>query len=384
MRHGLSDLRRGVWPRLMGGVVVLSLLWALTACVGSPEAGSVPTPTSAPLRPTQTIRLVWVSSYHNRDPWTLQIQTGILETLARNGYSLAEGTLEWKPIYMDVTQSPLASDMTPVADLVIARVQAFNPTVVIVSDDEAIRTVIPRYPDARLPFVYCGLNSDPQEYDLVRPNVTGVLEVVRPEQNLEIARAFVGGSGRYLILSDASVSGKIMARNIYQTLKAYRPESPPAFRVTSEWEVWQNVVLQAGNYDFILLTSVSYAQDSEGNDMDQATLLAWMLENSPVPFFAVSSEAIRHGAVAGLTPSGYAQGARAAELTLRIVQGTSPAAIPVDASGRSALLMNLAAARKWELPIPVTFPLVAEVYRVLPSSTLPAAVNAPPQGGVND
>ncbi len=367
------SLRRGL------GLGLLALTCGLLSCSAAREFDSrPPAPTPVSSQAPRTLRLAWVSSYTDSDPWTLQIQNGILETLARNGYSRVEDTLEWEPVYMNIAQYVLPSHIAPAADAAIAQVQAFQPDLVIVSDDEAIRTVIPHYPDAQTPFVYCGLNNDAQEYDLNRPNVTGVLEVLRPEQNLEIARAFVNDTGHYLILSDASASGRLMAQNVYQALKTYQPDAPePDLLVTAQWQTWQAEVLGAGDYDFILLTSAYYVWDSGGQYMDQETLLAWMLENSPVPVFAMSSRAVRYGAVAGLAPSGYAQGARAAELTLRIIHGDSPATIPVDTSARSVLLMNLAAARKWNLPIPLAFPLLAEVYEVLP---LPLT----PQGGAHD
>lgn len=373
---GGTSERRALY-RLLRGLVGLAWVWGLLSCAAPPESrepGALP----APPRPAQTLRLAWISSYPASDPWTLQIQSGMLETLARSGYSRAEGTLVWEPIAMNGVYTSEAA-LLPLADAAIAQAQAFRPDLVIVSDDEAIHTVIPRYPDAQVPFVYCGLNGDPQTYAIVRPNVTGVLEVLRPEQNLEIARAFVAGTGRYAVLSDASFSGAMMAEGVYETLAARHPDAPPALWVTARWAEWQTAVRQAAAYDFILLVSANYVLDSEDNVMDQATLLAWTVENAPVPVFAMSREAVRYGAVAGLAPAGYAQGARAAELALHIVQGTSPAVIPVDAAGQSMLLMNLAAARRWDLAIPVTFPLLAEVYQALP-----AARGGTAPGGAHD
>jgi len=196
-----------------------------------------------------------------------------------------------------------------------------------------------------------------------------VLEGLHPMQNLAIARAFMGESSTFLILSDASTSGRIRAERAYQTMRAEEPNTPfPGFAVTSQWERWQDATLSAKKYDFILLAASDFVWDDRGHRIEQTELMAWMLEYSPVPVFAMSETAVRSGAVAGLVAPGYDQGRMAAEVALRMVQGVHPTSIRFAVPARNTLVMNLAAASNWNLPIPVSFPLVAHVYTTLPNS----------------
>lgn len=358
-------------------ILCLCLLLSVLSGCNEPPLTSAPTETSVSeatlLLPT--VRLMWVNSYADDNSWSLEIRRGIEDVLTRAGYVDNDGSLIWKSVAMNVPSGMPLPGLYPLADAVIAEIQTFQPDVVIVSDDEAARTIIPRYPDLDLPFVFCGLNSDPQEGDLIRYNVTGVLEVLHPIQNLAIARAFVppSESNNYIILSDASTSGNINAWKVYETLRAYEPDAvSPAFWVTGQWELWQKIVLDTADYDFILLISSNFVWDSRGHYVEQAELMAWMLENSAVPVFAMSETAVRSGAVAGLVAPGYDQGAAAAEVALRIAQGSHPASIRTAIPAHNTLVMNLAAAANWRLPIPVAFPLVAHVYTALPHSGGPA------------
>ena len=349
--------------RLLLGLSVL--LGVLSSCARSLPDTAVPVKT--PLVPSRPLRLMWINSYAEDNYWSMEIRQGIHDVLTREGYVVETGTLIWQVVMMDVPQYSSLLELYPLADAIIEDIQAFEPDVVLVSDDEAAQTIIPRYSDANLPFVFCGLSSDPQSSDLIRSNVAGVLERLHPVQNLAIARAFVGGTGNYVILSDASTSGNFDAWEVYTALRAYEPEAEnPGFWVTNHWELWQDIVLDSGDYDFILLINSNFVWDTGNQYVSQADLMAWMLENAPVPVFAMSQTAVREGAVAGLVPSGYSQGAIAAENVLRIVRGAHPTSIRTGASADNILVMNLAAASNWGLPIPVSFPLVARVYGALP------------------
>ncbi len=342
-------------------------LW-LPACrsEGDLPTSSAPGQVSLAVEP---LHIVWVNSYRADDPWSLQIQSGVLEMLARSGYSIAEDTLVWDALHMGVAQHISEREIEPIAEDMVAKIEELQPDLVMVSDDEAARAVIPRYPHTDMPFVFCGLNGDLVAHDLVRPNVTGVLETLRPVETVKIARAFVGNTGNYMLLSDASPANKDSAVHAFQELVADDPAAPrPEFWMTARWQMWQELVLGAEDLDFIVLVSSNFVWDNVGRYVEQEELMAWMVENSPVPVFALSNQAVFQGAVAGLVPYGYDQGVAAAEIAVQIVQGSPPASIDVTPAQRNLLVMNLAAAYNWNLPIPIAFPLAARVYRTLPAT----------------
>lgn len=351
--------------RLWGLIVALSFV---AACQ---PVQNVALPTPAPSAPARdTLRLFWVNSYTEDDFWSQQVRTGILETLARGGYASVDDTLEMETFHMGMRQVSVIDDVRPAALQAIERLADFQPDIVIVSGDEATRTIIPLYFDPTLPFVFCGFSGDLNQYGLDLLNVTGVVEALHPVQTVAMAYAFVEDAQQYMVLGDGSVSGKARALSAYSALgQSQYGASTPLFRMVETWSRWQTTVLEdASQVDFILLASYQGIVDDSGQLIDEQEVMTWMLDNSPVPVFALSNIAIINGAVGGLVSYGYEEGVSVGEVVIRLAAGEMPADIPIRGPARNLLAVNLAATRRWNLRIPITFPLAARIYSTLPAS----------------
>ena len=351
--------------RLWGLIVALSFV---AACQPVQNV-ALPTPVpSAPAR--DKLRLFWVNSYTEDDFWSQQVRTGILETLARGGYASVDDTQEMETFHMGMRQVSVIDDVRPAALQAIERLADFQPDIVIVSGDEATRTIIPLYFDPTLPFVFCGFSGDLNQYGLNLLNVTGVVEALHPVQTVAMAYAFVEDAQQYMVLGDGSVSGKARALSAYSALgQSQYGASTPLFRMVETWSRWQTTVLEdASQVDFILLASYQGIVDDSGQLIDEQEVMTWMLDNSPVPVFALSNIAIINGAVGGLVSYGYEEGVSVGEVVIRLAAGEMPADIPIRGPARNLLAVNLAATRRWNLRIPITFPLAARIYSTLPAS----------------
>ncbi|MGC9396525.1 MAG: ABC transporter substrate-binding protein [Anaerolineae bacterium] len=345
------------YVRLLELIILLTLV---VAC--RPAQPTAPLTTPAPAR--AKLRLFLVNSYTEDDSWSQQVRTGILETLARKGYASVDGTLEIETFYMDVRQVSVIDEATPAALRAIERLAEFEPDIVVVSGDEAARTIIPLYFDPTLPFVFCGVSGDLDSYGLDLPNVTGIVESQHPVQTVALAYALVEGVQQYMVLGDGSVSGRSRALSAYGALQQSEYGTPaPRFRMAPTWLQWQMAVLEdAREVDFILLASHQGVTDATGRLIDEKEVITWMLENSPVPVFALSNIAIVNGAVGGLVSYGYEEGVSVGEVVLRLAAGERPADIPIRGPERNLLAINLPSTRHWNLRIPVTFPIAARIY----------------------
>ncbi len=348
---------------LLGLIIILALA---VAC--GPAQPATPLPTSALAR--AKLRLFLVNSYTEDDFWAQQVRTGILETLARGGYASVDGTLEMGTFHMEMRQVSVIDDVRPAALGAVERLQEFEPDIEIVSGDEATRTIIPLYFDPTLPFVFCGFSSAPRLYGLDLLNVTGVVEALHPVQTVAMAYALVEDAQQYMVLGDGSVSGKARALSAYGALLQSEYGTPaPRFRMAPTWLQWQRTVLEdAREVDFILLASHQGVTDAAGRLVDEQEVITWMLENSPVPVFALTNIAIINGAVGGLVSYGYEEGVSVGEIVLRLAAGELPADIPIRGPARNLLAINLAATRHWNLRIPITFPIAARIYGTLPAA----------------
>jgi ABC-type uncharacterized transport system substrate-binding protein len=346
--------------RRLSLLVLIIILMLAVAC------GPTPSPTQSPASvPARTkLRVFLVNSYAADDFWSQQVQTGILETLARGGYASVDDTLEIEIFHMEMRQVSVIDDVRPAALRAVERLADFQPDIVIVSGDEATRTIIPLYFDPTLPFVFCGVSSDLNLYGLDFPNVTGISEELHPVQTVAMAYAFIGDAQQYMVLGDGSVSGKARALSAYLALGQSEYSAPtPMFRMVREWSQWKTTVLTEGpEVDFILLASYQGVVDGIGRLIDEREVMAWMFANSPVPVFALSNYAVVNGAVGGLVSYGYEEGVSVGEVVLRLAAGELPADIPVRGPARNLLAINLASTRHWNLRIPITFPIAARIY----------------------
>jgi len=270
---------------------------------------------------------------------------------------------------MDVRRAVSYEDLTAAAARVVEMIQDFRPDMVVVAGDEATRAVITSYPDRTMPFVFCGFVGNPAMYNLYLPNVTGVPENLHPVQTVALAYAFIKGAHQYMVLGDASLSGRARALAVYTELgKSEYAATMATLEMVETWDDWQALVLEAGQQvDFIVLASYQGIVDATGALVDEREVMRWMLQNSPVPVFALSNLAILDGAVGGLVAYGYEDGVAVGERVLALARGVPPAEIPISGPSRNLLAINLAAVRRWNLRIPITFPLVARIYRTLPA-----------------
>ena len=355
---------------LVYGVLLLALM--LTACAQAPEAPP-PTPTLPPtVEPDaeRPLRLFFVRTYGEEDIWSNRIRTGILERLGQAGYDRTFETLVFSEYALDIGTVTDTVQLSARVDAALEEMVGFEPDVVIVADDEGARRVIRGYPDPIQPFVFCGLNGSAWEHGLSRPNVAGVIEMAYPLQTVRLAATMISRDpDDVLFLSDASIASDAATDLLTATLldDARSPVEELVSRQVGTWPAWQTVVLEeTDDFDMLLLGHYSGLVDENGTSVSGQTILQWTLEHSPTPIYGLQLNTIDGGAVGGLVVSGYEQGRAAAELALDIFHGASPDSLPHTQPQRNVLAINVAAARHWDLNVPLDLLVAARIERHFP------------------
>jgi ABC-type uncharacterized transport system substrate-binding protein len=345
----------------------VALVALLVAC--QPAGGQVVAPTPTPSAADgEPLRLFWVNSYTEDSRWALQVQTGIREALARQGYGFADGNVVWGAYHLGVEQAVSSIEVQRLGSEIIEEIRAFEPDVVIVSDDEAVTAVATRVSALDVPLVYCGVNAPVEDTGLLEIDAVGVVERLYARQTVAMARELVGGEGPFLVMGDSSVTGIPSTFAVYEELQQAGADlsASAVVEVAEDWETWQETVItQGAEADFILLTNYLALPDRNGEPVSEQVMMAWMYDHAPVPVFALWNSAVIDGAVGGLVVDRFQQGNLAAQLALGVardhdVSGTD------QAMGMNRLVLNAAAARYWDLQIPVLFPIIAHVYNSVP------------------
>jgi ABC-type uncharacterized transport system substrate-binding protein len=280
-------------------------------------------------------KILFVDSYHEGYAWSDGITEGIQKTLDGTG-------VELKIVRMDTKRNGSDAFKKEAALKVKSAIETFKPDVVIVADDNASKyLVMPYFKDADLPFVFCGVNWDAAVYGYPYKNVTGMVEVTPIPQILEQLRPYAKGDRLGMIAPDIATARK-EAEN-YRRIFNYTVTDYYA----KDFEDWKKGFLELqGKVDMLIIDSDGGLYKDQADEMK-----AFVEANSKIPTgaaydFMASYALLTYGKVA------QEQGIWSAKAALNILDGTSPADIPLVKNEQGVLIINIRIAKKIGAQVP--------------------------------
>jgi hypothetical protein len=280
-------------------------------------------------------KILWVNSYHRGYAWSDGVGQGIELGLSGTGAQL-------RTIYLDTKRKRDQAFMVKAGEQARDFIERFQPDVVITSDDNAAKYLIQaHYLDKSLPFVFCGINLDPSVYGFPSANVTGMQEVELIELLIEQLRKYSKGPRLGYIHLDDKTSRKVFER-FERTLGLKFDQ----VYVVNSFEGWKRAyLLLQDEVDMAILTNHVGLSDWDDEQAQQ-----FALENIQIPTGAFEDWAMPY------TLLGYAKiaeehGTWAAQAALKILDGASPADIPITRNKRGQLLLNIDLVKKLGLMI---------------------------------
>ena len=197
------------WKTASITMFVLSIVMFVTGCTPA-------TPTAVPASDTVSgqednsgpdytgKKILWVNSYHEGYPWSDGIASGLHEVLDETG-------VELKIVQMDTKNNPDEAFGQAAGVKIKAEIEAFQPDVVIASDDNAQKyLVVPFLKGTELPVVFNGVNWDASAYGFPTSNVTGMVEVELPDQLVDLLKAHAQGEQLGYITIDSETERKVV------------------------------------------------------------------------------------------------------------------------------------------------------------------------------
>ena len=146
-------------------IASLGLVLTILAAIGSPVFAAENKPK----------KCLYVGSYHKGYAWQDGIERGLVSAL--------EGKCEFTRFDMDTQRNTAPEFAQQKALEAKALIESWQPDVVIASDDNASKFLVkPYFKDAKIPFVFCGVNWSVDDYGYPYSNVTGMIEIdaIRP------------------------------------------------------------------------------------------------------------------------------------------------------------------------------------------------------------
>ena len=312
-------------------------------------------------------RVLILHSYHVEYLWEQELNTGIMAALADGGYSEDAGNLVLDYFWMDTKRNTTNEYYAEIAAAAHDYIVAFDPDVVIASDNNAIQMVVATWPDELLPFVFAGLNNDPEDVPGLagRANVTGVLERAHITQTLEWIRYVLPDARRVMYLADASTTTYAyidVVRAEFSTSEIFDPINLMV-HMTNSYSQWQNLITTYGaNVDAFIVGTYQTLRDDAEVVVPSADVMKWTVENSPAPVVPLWVFGVQEGGLGGPVISGETQGYEAGSKAVLILQGEAPANIPITTPARGKLSLNAGAVARWQLQIPLDLVQVSTIY----------------------
>lgn len=291
-------------------------------------------------------KVVFVNSYHEGYQWSDDIEQAVLDVFEPTG-------VETRFIRMDTKNNLDEAFRTRAGEEARDAILDFAPDVIIACDDNAQQyLIVPYFMDSEIPVVFCGVNWDASGYGYPNQHITGMIEIELIEQLVHQLAQLTEGSEVAYVTAASETEDKIIAtyneRFFDGNLTVYETESYQAFL---------DAFLEAQEqFDLVLL-----GNNAGLTDWQDEAAETFFLENTAVPTGSVTAWFAPYVLIT-MERDPFEQGEFAAQTTLDILDGTSPADIPVVSNARGKVVVNVNIAGTLELVLPVNFLRHAELY----------------------
>lgn len=288
-----------------------------------------------------------VNSYHQGLKWSKDETDGILEALENSGEKLSTFVE-----YMDWKNYPSEVNIRYIYDYFKYKYQNKRMDLLIVTDDIALEFILESREElfANAPVVFCGVNQKgAAEITKGYKNFTGVIEEIDPMETIEIALDINPSLKNIYLLFDNSESGKSTGEIIENKLKSnYNNLNIVPLNELTYDELLEGV--RSYDKDSLILVATYYS-DGDGKIVEFEYLSREVSKNSSVPVYHLYDMGLNNGALGGVMLSGRLQGANAAELALRVLEGENPDNIPVQTPETTRKAFDFKQLERFSIPL---------------------------------
>ncbi len=270
-------------------------------------------------------KCLFISSYHTGYAWSDGVERGLRETI--------QGKCELKQFNMDTKRNKKEEEKRRAALKAKELIESWKPDVVITADDNAAKYLLqPYFREHEIPFVFCGINWNVDEYGFPYSNTTGMVEVAPIDALFAKAKAILGSPKRAVYIGANTLTEQKNLKRFQQA--AQKHDITLDYRLVNSRQEWIDAYRSAQKLDFVLVGSYSGIDD-------------WN-EKAVVDFVKSSTQKLsltNHGwmmpyTILGLVKVPEEHGEWAALAALEILRGTKPSDIPIVSNRRWEILLN--------------------------------------------
>jgi len=289
-------------------------------------------------------KVLVIFSYHPEYEWCQQELKGIQEV-----FSSTDVVIE--TFYMDTKRRSDESWKKEITESALDTIKKFKPDVVIVCDDNACQLVASQFINKKLPFVFTGINEDPQKYGMPAKNITGVLERNLINGTIGLLRELDPSIQSIAIITDNSTTSNAATTRFTQDNFPVTLKKVYSF---DYYDDWKSTVKELNEEVDALGIYMYFTLKEEGSERNIPSdeVLRWTINNTSLPTFSFEEFSVKNGVLCGETQSGYEHGKEAALMAEDILKGTNPHELPLRIPTMGTMLINKRTADKLHISIP--------------------------------
>lgn len=302
-------------------------------------------------------RILHVMSFDSPWRWTDGQFSGFKE-------GIGDVKAEYQVFQMDIKRNSSQEAKDQKGREARALIESWKPDLVYTSDDDAQSYVARHYANQPLPFVFSGVNKEPREHGIDgASNVTGVLEQEHFVESVKLLQAILPKVRRLAVVSDKSPHWTPVIARIRSAMERLPDTTLAAVdQVDTYDEFKEKVTAYPAIADAVVYLGIFTLADRDGKNAPYQDVQRWVSQNSKLPEISFWIDRIYYGVLASVTVSEREQGLAAGRLARAIlVDGKSPASLPIQPTVKGHPAISLARARQLGIKVSSSLLLSSEV-----------------------
>ncbi len=307
-----------------GLILLLTLFFALFLLFSGKEFFLL---TSFGEEPPQK-RVLLLFSYHQGHGWTDSIYQGMVKELQESPFKL-----DISVVYLDMLRYPEEAHGEEMLQLLHYRYGADSSKepfdVILCANDGAFQFALRHREElfGSAPLVFCGVNDFSPEHMGSLVNATGVNEAISLRETMELALVLRPEAQTLGVVAGTRFSARNSAAKARELAHLYEDRVELRFLDDLEPEELQRELGKLSSQDAVLYLTYLISPSGETFSMEESVNM--VRQATEAPLFSCWEPLLSLGVLGGKMVHGESQGARAADLALRILEGEPPSRVSV-------------------------------------------------------
>ena len=283
-------------------------------------------------------KILVVMSYEETFPWCQEIKLGI-----ENIFSpLHQITFFYMDTKINLQQGPKKAEQA--FDLF----QAIQPDGVIAADDNAQSMFVVPYLKAKVatPVMFCGVNAQPELYGYPARNVSGILERLHIAETIAFAQQLVPSIKTVGFIAKDSPAVRALQEQVNREYTTYSANCVGFKMPATQQDTLSMAKELKGLCGLLFMETLQGVTDAGGRPLEEKEIMPQVAETFEKPVVGSNLYAVRFAALCAVVKTGREQGATAARMLLKAMQGTSVDQIPITVNKYGKRYINATVMRK--------------------------------------